>query len=164
LLYLQSTALIAGTYIGWSTIFKEINKYCEITGDGYSSLLTFSGTITKNPLLTPCFWGSIAFVIALVWSLMIVLEKDKVRARLSEKRLLWLLGGGTIFALGNNAPILYRYFFTPNEKGLSCGGTYIDNPFTTACFLGFCAFFAAFILGIVWYKLNRKVSTDEKNS
>lgn len=148
-LYLQALALLAGNVIGWSTISKEVNTFCDEAGGGFGSLLTFSGTVTTNPLLTPCFWGSIVFLITLAWTLTLILEKNKDKILKSHKKLVYLLGGGTVFALVNNIPVFYNYYTKPPGSTVSCSADRVLNPFATSCFLGLAAFFAAFICSLL---------------
>lgn len=155
--FLQMLALLAGNYVGWSTIFKEVDTYCDMKGGGLNTLFDFSGTVTSNPLLSACFWGSMVFVIALGWTIGILLEKDTEKARKNLLRLWWLLLAGTIFAAANNVPIFYN-FYTKPDAITACSGGIITNPFATSCFLGFSAFFTAFVFATLAKYLPRKKS------
>lgn len=143
-LYLQATSLLAGNIVGWSTISKEVNTFCGQEGSGYWSLLTFRGTLTTNPLVTPCFWRSIVFVITLIWTINLILEKNTNKTVRSLNRLVYLLGGGTLFAFVNNLPVFYTFYTKSTASTLSCSADKVINPFTTSCFFGFIAFFAGF--------------------
>lgn len=151
-LYAQLLALMAGNYIGWSTIFKEVRSYCKSESNGFGALLSFSGTTEKNPLLTPCFWGSIAFLISFAWTLSIIAEKNQSNKQTSHKKLVILLAGGTLFALVNNLPIFYKYLTQPTGVVLSCSVDKITNPWLTSCFLGFSAFALAFMASFIAQK------------
>lgn len=140
---LQALILIAGNYVGWSTIFREVNDYCDQLGRGYWALLDFGGTVVANPLLSPCFWGSIVFVIALGWTIRLLLQKDAGRRYRSLSHLWWLLLGGTAFALLNNIPVMYQFYTKPAGSVVSCSAGVVTNPFLTSCFLGFAAFLLA---------------------
>ena len=67
----------------------------------------------------------------------------KVYAQLNK--LWWLLLGGTIFALVNNIPIIYKFYTRPIGSFASCSAGTVTNPYVTSCFLGFSAFFLALI-------------------
>ncbi len=144
-LILQTAALLAGNYVGWVTIIKETNVYCGQHGGNLWSLTNFSGDITGNPLISPCFWGSVVFLIALVWTLYILTEKNKKRAISQLRNIWWLLLGGTIFALVNNIPIIYKFYNQPIGSVASCSAGIVTNPYLTSCFLGFSAFLLAFV-------------------
>lgn len=151
-LYAQLAALMAGNYVGWSTIFKEIRSYCESEGGRFGALLSFSGTAEKNPLLTPCFWGSIAFLIAFAWTISIIMEKEQNKKQSSHKKIVILLAGGTLFALVNNLPIFYKYLTQPKGQILSCSADKITNPWVTSCFLGFTAFALSLLASVLAMK------------
>ena len=145
LLWLQAAALLAGNYVGWTTIFKEARAYCDQFDGSLWRLTDFSGTVTGNPLLTPCFWGSIVFVISLVWTLWILFAKSSEAVRTGVSRLWWLLLVGVIFAAANNVPIFYNFYTRPRGSFVSCSADLVTNPYLTSCFLGFSAFLAAFV-------------------
>lgn len=142
--------------VGWSTIVREVDTFCDQQGGGLGSLLTFSGTATTNPLITPCFWGSIVFLITLAWTLTLILEKDKSKITASQKKLVYVLGGSTLFAFVNNIPIFYNFMTKPKGSGLSCSADIVSNPFLTSCFYGFASFLAALICGFMAMKLLTK--------
>lgn len=150
-LFLQAVALLIGNIVGWTTISREVQIFCDQQSGGWGALLTFSGTTTTNPLITPCFWGSVIFIITLAWTLSIIFEKQKKEIATNQKRLVYVLGGGTAFALLNNIPIFYKYFTRPSPATgqVSCSADVVSNPLLTSCFLGFIAFLAAFICSML---------------
>lgn len=131
-LYLQAAALLIGNIVGWTTVFAEVNQYC-----GGNSLV--------NPLTSPCLYGSIAFLVALTWTIFVVFKKDYTKVVSHERKLWLLLLAGTIFALVNNIPIIYNFYTQPSSMG--CSGNIITNPYTTGCFMGLVCYFAAFVFG-----------------
>ncbi len=155
-LAIQILALIGGNYVGWSTIFGEVQSFCDQEGKGLSSLLIIEGTYSSNPLLSPCFWGSIAFLFALIWSLSIAFSKNPKKTKSSARHLSWLLIGGTVFAFANNLPIFYRFFTSPIGEAVSCSGNLDRNPLLTRCFLGFSAFLIATISALLYRRTVRK--------
>ena len=60
---------------------------------GTLSMLRIPGGLV-NPLLVPCFYGMLAFIVGFVWTLTLRMDFS----RISQARLLWLLVAGTIFA------------------------------------------------------------------
>jgi hypothetical protein len=159
-LILQAVALAAGNYVGWSTIIREVDIYCSQTGRGLWGLTDFSGGLTSNPLISPCFWGSIVFLIALAWTLSLLLEKKTKQLQINIHRLWWLLLGGTIFALANNVPVIYKFYTRPTGSFKSCSADAVTNPFFTSCFLGFSAFLAAFVFVIFAKRLVNKLKAN----
>lgn len=145
-LAIQAVILAAGNYVGWSSIFHEVDVYCAKSGNGLGSLVNFSGGISGNPLLSACFWGSIVFVIAFAWTGSLLFEKHVARVRQQIGRLWWLLLAGTLFALLNNIPIIYKFYTRPAGSFSSCSAGVVASPYLTSCFLGFSAFLAAFLV------------------
>jgi hypothetical protein len=144
-LSLQAVALAAGNYVGWSTIFREVNTFCNARGGSLWSLKDFTGTATTNPLISPCFWGSIVFLLALAWTINLLMEKSAKKVKSQLRKMWWLLLGGTLFALVNNIPIIYKFYTHPIGSVASCSAGVVTNPYLTSCFLGFSAFLLAFV-------------------
>jgi len=157
-LTLQAVALAVGNYVGWSTIVKEVDIYCDQNGGGFWNLTDFSGGLTGNPLVSACFWGSVVFLIALAWTLSLLFEKSTKKLQVNIKRLWWLLLGGTLFALANNIPVIYKFYTRPVGSVSSCSAEAVTNPFLTSCFMGFGAFLAAFIFVIFAKRLANKLN------
>ena len=158
-LVLIAISLAAGNYVGWSTIFKEVKTYCSQHSGSFWSLTDFSGGITGNPLVSACFWGSIVFLIAFAWTISLLFEKSSVKLGLNIKRVWWLLLGGTIFALANNIPVIYKFYTQPTGSFSSCSASAVNNPYLTSCFLGFSAFLVSFIFAIFARRLVSKLNT-----
>lgn len=55
--------LMGGVIFAWSSFANELYKYSEARGQEYVGC---SGAIVSNPFLTPCFYGSVLFLLALV--------------------------------------------------------------------------------------------------
>lgn len=159
-LAMTAVALIAGNVIGWFTVVSEITDYCKQLG-GIWALTDFSGNIVENPLLTPCFYGSIAFLIALVWNIYLLRSKDDTKIAKHFRWFITLLVAGTVFAAVNNVPIFQQFYSNP-ENAISCSGKKVTNPYLTSCFLGFSGFFSAMIFSIVTYLRFSKQNSIQK--
>lgn len=157
----QTLVLLVGSIIGWREVISEINYFCNSNGFGLGGLTSFSGTITTNPALTPCFWGSIAFVIATIWSGYILFQKSETKQIAQMKKIFWLLLGASIFALANTGYTFYKYY-SGNEgsPNFGCPAERIVNPFTTACFMGATAFTIALVTNLL-YKRSLKKNNDK---
>lgn len=142
-LSLQALALAAGNYVGWITIFKEIGVYCGTQDGGLWALISFSGDNATNPLLSACFWGSLVFLIALIWTARLFFEKNVQKFKLQMRRLWWLLLAGSLFALANNIPLFYKFYTQSSGNVGACSADTVTNPYLTSCFLGFAAFLLA---------------------
>lgn len=160
-LWLQALALTIGSIIGWVTVVREIDYFCDVQGTGLTGITSFTGNITTNPIATPCFWGSIAFVVALVWTIYLLLQHDRAKLIWHQTRLIWLLAGSTIFALSNNLYTFYKYYSqSTGTDYFGCSIDNIGNPFVTACNAGFLAFLLALIFGYLNLKFLKKGSTS----
>ena len=143
-LTMQLLFLLWGNYVGWSTIISDVNFYCLNEAKGLEALFSFSGTVTTNPLLSPCFWGTLVFSFSLVWTVRLLSMKDDARRRREHGWLLTILLAGSAFALVNNVPLFYKFYTTPKGTATSCSpGKLLTNPFATSCFFGLSAFVGA---------------------
>jgi hypothetical protein len=146
---LQALALGWGNYVGWSTIYRDVQVFCTNEAKGLDALLSFNGTVTTNPLTTPCFWGTLAFAVALIWTVRLLFMKDLKKVKHEYKKLFILLVVGTIFALVNNVPLFYKFYTTPKGTATSCSpGKLLTNPFITSCFFGLSAFSLSVLSGL----------------
>lgn len=145
-LALQAVALVAGNFVGWTTILREVDVFCAAQGNGLWSLTSFSGTAVRNPLLSACFWGSIVFALTFAWTVWLLLSKDVAYVKKQSRRLWWVLLGGTLFALANNVPIFWQFYHHPTGGvKTACSPNGVRNPYVTSCFLGLSAFASAFV-------------------
>lgn len=150
LFYLQSSLLFAGTLFAWGNVIKEFNTYFEAGG----KIFQFVGCPLTNPVATPCFWGATAFLIALIWSLLILKLSVKYQVK-NEWRLKWFLVASAIFGWGNVAFEFYKYFSAQMQPIVSCTGI-IKNPIYSPCFTGSVIFFTSLILANSLSKLQKE--------
>jgi hypothetical protein len=61
--------LVACTIFGWSNFFLVLYKFLANHG---KPTIGCSGQITTNPFTTPCFYGSVFFLVSLIVSLIIL--------------------------------------------------------------------------------------------
>lgn len=157
-LSLQALALAWGNFVGWSTIVHDVRIFCTNEAKGLDALLSFNGTVTTNPLLTPCFWGTLSFSFCFIWTIRLLLLKDDAKRRAEHKTLFYVLVGSTLFAMINNVPLFYRFYTTPKGTATSCSpGKLLTNPFATSCFYGLSAFTLATLSGLGFKKSQRPV-------
>ena len=148
-LYAQALFLTIGSGVGWYSVINEVQDFCAQQGEGLSSLLSFTGTYTTNPLLQPCFWGSIAFVAGLVWTLAMLAGKvTNISVGLRRTRLFFV--GATLFAAANNYLPIYRFVTdSAGDSGFGCSAAGHGNPFLSACFFGLLSFALALLANTV---------------
>ena len=151
ILYIQSLILSGGVVFAWFTVFGDFGRFFNA---GHT-ITTLTGCTPPNPLITPCFYGAIAFLIALGWSINILLANDNKKAR-SQKKLNYLLIAGTLFAWGNVAYEFYKFFKATTEEYIGCSGQLVSHPFETACFIGASIYLLALITSLIILKINKK--------
>jgi hypothetical protein len=147
LLYLQAIILIGGSVFAWITVFGDFVRFFSNNG----LLMPLYG-YSPNPLTTPCFYGAIVFLVALIWSILILLAADRSKNVKSQKHLMWLLFSGTIFAWGNFAYQMYKYYTPHTGIYIGCSGIPLKHPIYTPCFTGAVVFLIAFILSFISFR------------
>lgn len=148
LLYIQSAILLGGVVFAWYTVFGDFQRFFDA---GYS-INQFRDCSVPNPLATPCFYGAIMFIITLVLSLFILTEADATKGAKSQRKLMWLLLAGTLFAWGNFAYQLYIFYQPRVGDYLGCSGVTDAHPIYTPCFIGAVIYLGAFIASLVIVK------------
>lgn len=136
--YVLTIILAGGTAFSWTTVYFDFVRFQRI----YGTIFRITGCTTPNPILTPCFYGAIAFAIGLYFAV-------------SKKfnHLYWLLLGGTIFAWGNFSFEAYKFYYSIGPK-VSCSGIITDNIFTTPCFHGA----VIYLIGLVAMKFYKTIT------
>lgn len=128
---LQAAILLLGTLFAWYTVVTDFIRFYQVEG----SIFKIQNCLAPNPVMTPCFYGAWAFLIALIWSFMI-LKMPEAKQKVQEKRLLILLIAGTLFAWGNFSWGLVKFIQANGQPSVGCSGQIVTNPFATPCFIG----------------------------
>jgi len=142
--WVQVGALLVGTFFAWTTAVVDFLRFYQAEG----TLFKINDCLYPNPVTTPCFYGAIAFAIALGWAILILKKEGEMR-RKSEKYLSWLLIAGTIFAWTSFGRLVYNFYTALPGQGIGCSGVPTANPFTTPCFFGATLFLIALIISLV---------------
>lgn len=157
--YLQTMVLAAGSIFAWFTVIREFQQFYRYEG----TLFKVTDCILPNPVTTACFYGAIAFVIATLWSVYILRQQHK---RIHERRLFWLLLGGVLFAWFNTGRTIINYYQSVNAgvPPTGCSGQFVDNPYTTPCFIGATIFLIAFgvCVRILWMTTQLHIQNQGK--
>jgi hypothetical protein len=136
---LQVALLAAGTLFAGSVVATDLYRFTLTGGD----LNQFGGTALPNPLTTACFYAAVVFAAALRWA--VVLQRG-APDHTKQRRLAWLLAGGTVFALGNAGYACYASYATQAPGGAPfCSSMQLFSPLETPCFVGFVLYLAAFL-------------------
>lgn len=152
LLKMQTGVLAIGTVFSWITLVFDYRRFFAAGGN----VLSTSGCAVTNPLLTPCFYGALAYLAAFVWALAILRSApDEILKR--QYRLQLLLVAGTVFAWGNFAFEAYRFKLAqPAASAFSCPpGEVAVNPLMTPCFYGALIFLTSLVVSVFIIRANR---------
>lgn len=114
-------ALIFGVGFSWYTVINDFIRFNSI----YGTVFKVENCSVPNPITTPCFYGAIAFFIAL---LLLLFKKYSY--------LKYLLIGGTAFAWANFTYEAYKFYQPFNTSKIGCSGIEVINIFNTPCFYG----------------------------
>lgn len=140
LLVVQSLILFGGTVFAWSKLLAQFSNFHSL----YGTIFKFSGCTVPNPLLTACFYGSTAFLVALFWSIMLYQDPNPV----SERRLRNFLLFCVIFAgsvVAYEAVEYYKLLGGGTTAFICTPGV---SPLQTPCFFGMLFFIAAFTFSV----------------
>lgn len=143
--YLRTFVLGLGVISSWSALAVQFQTFL---GE-YGTLLHGSTSLAANPLLTPCLYGSLAFLVALFWSAMLIVHPSGR----SEVWLQRLLIFGIVFAAVVTTYDCAEYLgiFRVGVPIVCSPG---QNPLYGACFRGLIFFALAYGAG-VWQMRTR---------
>jgi hypothetical protein len=155
LLWLQVAILALGTVFSWATLAFDYRRFFSAGGRA----LELSGCLVANPVVTPCFYGALAFLAALV-SAVAVLCSARERVANRQRGLQWLLAAGTVFAWGNFAYEVYRYLQAEPAAAFACPPSgAAANPLTLPCFYGALIYTAALAVSALILHASRTAAT-----
>ena len=143
LLWLQTLVLTVGAVFAWTTVLGDVSRFVAAGGH----LTQFRGCSVPNPLGTPCFYGAVLFVVALVWAMSQLQAAEP--ARRAQRQLVGMLVAGTLFAWGNFAWEMWRYWHRAGGAFTSCSGTLAVHPIATPCFTGAVLYLAALVAALL---------------
>ncbi len=144
LYFIQVGVLLAGTVFSWMTALVDFMRFYENEG----TLLKIKDCVYPNPVTPLCFYGAIAFAVALTVSVALLKKEGEVRFHL-EKRLAMFLTAGTIFAWSNFGLLLYYFYTALPGQGVGCSGVPTSTPFATPCFYGSILFLTVLLVSLV---------------
>jgi hypothetical protein len=125
--------LIFGVGFSWYTVINDFIRFERI----YGTIFRIENCVVPNPVTTPCFYGAIAFLIAL--SLLIFKKYIYLK---------YILFGGTIFAWGNFLFEAYKFYLPTNTTKIGCSGIEVVSIFNTPCFYGALIYLISLIIFI----------------
>jgi hypothetical protein len=152
LLRLQVAVLAIGTAFAWFTLVGDYRRFFSAGGHVFE----WSGCVVTNPLLTPCFYGALAFLAAFVWALVLLRSAAEVLAG-RQRGLSWLLAAGTVFAWGNFAYEVFLYSQQRPASAFSCPppSDVAVHPLSAPCFYGALFFLSALAISLLILRTRR---------
>lgn len=134
----QAVLLAGGTVVAWFNLINQFANFHSL----YGTFFRFRDCAVPNPLATACFYGSLAFIAALVWAMAMFMKPNPT----GERRLRNFLIFCVIFA---GSVVSYEFAGYYNLLGgnaipVTCSpGVF---PLLTPCFFGLCFFLGAYLV------------------
>jgi hypothetical protein len=85
--------LVAGGLIAWSTTILALTRFYASEG----TLLRFDNIGIPNPMITPCFWGAVGFLVALAWAGSLYSRTRRANPVVGYRMLGWFLVACVLF-------------------------------------------------------------------
>lgn len=148
LLLIQTLLIAAGTIFSWSRVVVQFQTFTHL----YGTIFRIKDCTFPNPLVTACFYGSVAFLVALVWS-GILLQNSILNIK-NERYLRNFLLFGVFFALSVltfEFLAYYKVFRTSAPIVICTPGVF---PLYTPCFYGMLFFLASYLVARYIVKKN----------
>lgn len=144
--------LAIGTAFSWFTLVGDYRRFFSAGGNVFE----WSGCVVTNPLLTPCFYGALAFLAAFIWALVLLRSASGVVVG-RQRGLNWLLAGGTVFAWGNFAYEVFLYSQQRPASAFRCPppGQVAVHPLLAPCFYGALIFLTALVISVLILRIRR---------
>ncbi|MBN1169307.1 hypothetical protein JXA63_05475 [Candidatus Woesebacteria bacterium] len=142
-LKVQSVILLFGVIYAWTNVFISFRNFYGFEG----TIFKFRDCYLTNPVLTPCFWGAIAFLAAFIWSLRNLKITDEVILKKSQKYLTYLLAFGTVFAFSVFGNEVFQLLRSDTGEIQTCLGS-IDNPLKSSCLYGAIIYLTSFVYAL----------------
>jgi len=140
LLLLQSVILAGGTVFAWSKLLQQFSNFQAI----YGTLFRFQNCVIPNPFATACFYGSMAFIVATVWSFFVWHDAKNFKERHLRNFLLFcVVFAGSVVAY--EFADYYKLFGSAAVPITCTPGVF---PLLTPCFTGLLCFLGAYITSI----------------
>ena len=146
LLKVQVAVLALGVVFSWFTLVVDYRRFFAAGGHVFE----LSGCAVANPLMTPCFYGALAFLAAFIWAVAVLRSAPEVMTQ-RQRGLNWLLAAGTVFAWGNFAYEVVRFAQPhPTPSAFSCPkDEALVHPLMTPCFYGAMIYLTALVVSML---------------
>lgn len=149
-------ALGVGSLFSVGTVLGDYMRFYDVEG----TIFRIKDCASPNPLMTPCFWGAIAFVVAFFWARRLYYRLERYDMYIYHTSLSVFLVGGSIFAWTNFMRGYLAFINHGSKPIIGCSGQLVTNPFETPCFWGSVLFSISLVIAIgLWIGLRRSHAT-----
>ena len=131
--------LVVGAAIAWSTSILAMTRFYGSEG----TLLRFTNIGVPNPMITPCFWGAVAFLVALGSAAFLYSRIGHANPVGGYRTLSWFLVACVLFGWGN---VGYEWWsLNQSETGsiIGCTAGPMTSIFQSPCVYGSVMFLAS---------------------
>jgi len=118
--------LFAGVMVAWTAVFDAFANFYDV----YGTIFRVRECAIINPVLTPCFYGANAFLVAFLVSLWLIYKPTREWLNHLEG-FLWF---GAVFAATVLTYELLQYYHVFGGRSISCAPGV--NPLFSACAIG----------------------------
>lgn len=140
LTWLFSTLLL-GAVVTVANMIPILGRFYVAEG----TFFKLQRTAFPNPFLTPCLWGTSAFVFITLW-VFFFFRMDTERRAIQMRILTWILAGCVIFAVTVFTRETYDFYHPKGLFPVGCSGDLVTNPFATTCAFGAATFLLSFFI------------------
>jgi hypothetical protein len=142
------SVLLLGAVVTVANMIPVLERFYTAEG----TFFKIAHTAFPNPFLTPCLWGTSAFVLITIWVFFMFRLSGERRAK-HLRLLAWVLAGCVVFAVSVFTKETYDFYHPKGLFPVGCSGDRVTNPFTTTCAFGA----LVYILG---YLISRKMDGE----
>ena len=144
---LRLSFLFLGVIISWTSTLASFIEFYRNEG----TIFKIKNCITANPVTTPCFWGSLAFLIALFLAVKFF-RKESLRF---ERIFFYFMIFSILFAWTSFTIELSGVKQVPGALITVCKPT--GSPFLSPCFFGSILFTSSFLTSFMIFKKAKKI-------
>lgn len=119
--------MFAGVAVSWITTINSFVNFYRIEG----TLFKIKDCAVPNPIVTPCFWGALAFIAGAYWAIKLNKEADAGK----EKGFLYFIIFCILFAWSNFLVEVLKIDYKIGGVISPCPVAY-SSPWVSACFFG----------------------------
>lgn len=140
--------LIGGGLFAWYQVITGFIKFYGI----YQTLFRIKDCALPNPVTTPCFYGAIGFIVAIIWAVKIY--RKSVISRKDVLYFTYFMIGCTIFGFSNVVNEFYLFSKATSGTITGCSGL-ITNPWQSPCLIGSSFYLLALLISVVSLKISK---------